>query len=64
VLVVLRDLTWIAYAVAAVVFVWVAVLAWRRRAHNQTVAVSLGVVMLGLVCRLWPTPLLCRPSAN
>jgi len=48
VLVVLRDLTWIAYAVAAVVFVWVAVLTWRRQAHNQTVAVSLVVVMLGL----------------
>ena len=45
---VLRDLTWIVYAVAAVVFVWVAVLTWRRQAHNQTVAVSLVVVMLGL----------------
>lgn len=44
----LRDLTGIAYAVSAAVFVWVAVLTWRRRAHNPTVAVSLVVVMLGL----------------
>jgi len=43
-----RDPTAIAYAVAAVVFVWVAVLTWRRRAHNPIVAVSLFVVMLGL----------------
>ncbi|MEP7192298.1 MAG: diguanylate cyclase [Actinomycetota bacterium] len=43
-----NDATGIAYVVAAVVFVWVAVLTWRRRAHNPVVAVSLVVVMLGL----------------
>jgi hypothetical protein len=46
--VVLGDPTGIAYAVAAVVFAWVAVLTWRRRVHNPTVAVSLVVVVLGL----------------
>jgi diguanylate cyclase (GGDEF)-like protein len=46
--VVLHDPTGIAYVVAAVVFAWVAVLTWRRRAHNPVVAVSLVVVMLGL----------------
>ena len=40
--------TAIAYAVAAGVFAWVALLTWRRRAHNPTVALSLVVVMLGL----------------
>ena len=44
----LREPTAIAYAVAAVVFAWVAVLTWRRRAHNPTVALSLVVVMVGL----------------
>jgi biotin transporter BioY len=44
----LDDPTEIAYVVAAVVFAWVAVLTWRRRAHNPVVAVSLVVVMLGL----------------
>jgi diguanylate cyclase (GGDEF)-like protein len=43
-----RDPTGIAYAAAAVVFAWVALLTWRRRTHNPTVAVSLVVVMLGL----------------
>lgn len=45
---VLFEPTAIAYVVAAVVFAWVAVLTWRRQAHNPTVAVSLVVVMLGL----------------
>jgi diguanylate cyclase (GGDEF)-like protein len=45
---VLLEPTGIAYAVAAVVFAWVAVLTWRRRAHDPTVALSLVVVMLGL----------------
>ena len=44
----LRDPTGVAYAVAAVVFAWVAALTWRRKAHNPTVAMSLVVVMLGL----------------
>ena len=44
----LLEPTAVAYAVAAVVFAWVAVLTWRRRAHNPTVALSLVVVMLGL----------------
>ena len=47
---VLRDLTGLAYAVAAVVFVWVAFLTWRRQAHNQTVAVSLVVSLTPCVC--------------
>jgi len=46
--VVLFEPTAIAYVVAAVVFAWVAVLTWRRQAHNPTVALSLVVVMLGL----------------
>jgi hypothetical protein len=46
--VVLGDPTGVAYAAAAVVFAWIAVVTWRRRAHNPTVAVSLVVVMLGL----------------
>ena len=41
----LGDPTGIAYAAAAVVFVWVAVVTWVRRAHSPTVAVSLVVVM-------------------
>ncbi len=44
----LGEPTAIAYALAAVVFACVAVLTWRRRAHNPTVAISLVVVMLGL----------------
>jgi hypothetical protein len=44
----LRDPTGIAYAVAAVVFAWIAFVTWRRRAHNPTVAVALVVVMLEL----------------
>jgi len=45
---VLGDPTAIAYAMAAVVFAWVAVLTWRRQEHNPTVALSLVVVVLGL----------------
>jgi len=44
----LHDPTGIAYLVAAVVFGWLALLTWRRRAHNPVVAVSLVVVMIGL----------------
>ncbi|MEO6142933.1 MAG: diguanylate cyclase [Dermatophilaceae bacterium] len=44
----LRDPTGIAYAVAAVIFAWVAALTWRRKADSPTVAVSLVVLMLGL----------------
>ena len=44
----LRQSTGIAYVAAAVVFGWIAVLTWRRRAHNPTVALSMVVVMVGL----------------
>ena len=44
----LLNPTGIAYSVAAIVFAWIAVLTWRRRAHDRTIAVSLVVVMLGL----------------
>ncbi len=43
-----RDLTGIAYVVAAAVFAWVTVLTWRRRFHNPVVASFLAVVMMGL----------------
>jgi len=45
---VLRDSTSVAYVAAAVVFVWIAVLTWLRRAHNPTVALSMVAVMMGL----------------
>ena len=44
----LRDSTSVAYVAAAVVFVWIAVLTWLRRAHNPTVALSMVAVMMGL----------------
>ncbi len=44
----LRYPTGIGYVVAAVVFAWVAVLTWQRRAHIPVAAMSLVVVMLGL----------------
>ena len=40
--------TGVAYVAAAAVFVWIAVVTWRRRLHNPTVAGSLVVVALGL----------------
>lgn len=44
----LRDVTSVAYVAVAVVFVWISVVTWQRRAHNPTVALSLIVVMLAL----------------
>jgi diguanylate cyclase (GGDEF)-like protein len=44
---VLRDPAVIAYAAAAVVLAVVAVVAWRRRAHNLTLGAALTVVMVG-----------------
>jgi hypothetical protein len=45
--VVLRDPAGIVYAAAAVVFAVIAVIAWRRRAHNLTLGAALTVVMVG-----------------
>jgi diguanylate cyclase (GGDEF)-like protein len=47
-LVVLQHPVGIAYALAAIVFAWIASVTWRRRAHNPTLAVSMVVVMMGL----------------
>jgi diguanylate cyclase (GGDEF)-like protein len=44
---VLRDPAVIAYAAAAVALAVVAVIAWRRRAHNLTLGAALTVVMVG-----------------
>jgi diguanylate cyclase (GGDEF)-like protein len=43
----LSDPAGIAYALAAISCATVAVVAWRRRAHNQTLALSLSVAMAG-----------------
>jgi len=45
---VLREPVGLSYAIAALVFAVVAHVAWRRRAHNPTLAASLVVVMLAL----------------
>jgi diguanylate cyclase (GGDEF)-like protein len=41
------DLVGIANAVAAVICAWVAVVTWRRRVHNPTIAAALVIVMVG-----------------
>lgn len=45
---VLRDAAGLAYGVVGVGFLWIATLAWCRRTHNPTVALSLAVTMVAL----------------